>query len=78
MRHAEVLLMSIQEDPSFPAAYRSLAACYAHMGRLDEAREIVHGCGHHLRRVLAYTYSETRSTVNCSSRACAWRLARQT
>jgi adenylate cyclase len=34
-------LLAIQEDPSYPAPYRSLAACYAHMGRLDEAREIV-------------------------------------
>jgi len=35
------LLLAIQDDPNFPAPYRSLAACYAHMGRLDEAREIV-------------------------------------
>jgi adenylate cyclase len=35
------LLLAIQEDPSFPAPYRYLAACYAHMGRLDDAREIV-------------------------------------
>jgi adenylate cyclase len=35
------LQLAIQEDPSFPPAYRFLAACYAHMGRLDEAREIV-------------------------------------
>jgi adenylate cyclase len=35
------LLLAIQEDPSLPLPYRSLAACYAHMGRLDEAREIV-------------------------------------
>jgi TolB-like protein/class 3 adenylate cyclase len=35
------LLLAIQEDPSFPLPYRNLAACYAHMGRLDEAREIV-------------------------------------
>ena len=37
------LLLAIQEDPSFPNPYRYLAACYAHMGRLDEAREIVAG-----------------------------------
>jgi adenylate cyclase len=36
-----VLLLAIQEDPSFPGPYRTLAACYAHMGRLDEAREVV-------------------------------------
>jgi len=35
------LLLAIQEDPSFPAPYRYLAACYAHMGRLAEARAIV-------------------------------------
>jgi TolB-like protein/class 3 adenylate cyclase len=35
------LLLGIQEDPSFPIAYHILAACYAHMGRLDEARAIV-------------------------------------
>jgi Flp pilus assembly protein TadD len=35
------LLLAIQEDPSCPGPYRSLAACYAHMGRLDDAREIV-------------------------------------
>jgi adenylate cyclase len=35
------LLLAIQDGPSFPLAYRWLAACYAHMGRLDEARAIV-------------------------------------
>jgi adenylate cyclase len=35
------LLLAIQDDPSFPQPYRTLAACYAHMGRLDDAREIV-------------------------------------
>jgi TolB-like protein/Tfp pilus assembly protein PilF len=35
------LLLAIQEDPSFPPAYRWLAAYYAHMGRRDDAREIV-------------------------------------
>jgi TolB-like protein/class 3 adenylate cyclase len=35
------LLLAIQEDPSYPGPYRVLAACYAHMGRLDEAREII-------------------------------------
>jgi adenylate cyclase len=38
---APKLLVAIQDDPSNPHAYRFLAACYAHMGRLDEAREIV-------------------------------------
>jgi adenylate cyclase len=35
------LLLAIQDDPSFPQPHRVLAACYAHMGRLDEARAIV-------------------------------------
>jgi adenylate cyclase len=35
------LLLAIQEDPSFPDPYRYLAACYAYMGRLDDAREVV-------------------------------------
>jgi Flp pilus assembly protein TadD len=38
---AAKLLLAIQDDPSSPAARRNLAACYAHMGRLDEAREVV-------------------------------------
>jgi adenylate cyclase len=35
------LLLAIQEDPSGPQWYRHLAVCYAHMGRLDEAREVI-------------------------------------
>jgi adenylate cyclase len=42
------LLLAIQEDPNFPGPYRHLAACYAHMGLLEEAREI-------LRRLRAIT-----------------------
>jgi TolB-like protein/class 3 adenylate cyclase len=38
---AEKLLLSIQDNPGSPLAYRVLASCYAHMGRLDEARAIV-------------------------------------
>jgi adenylate cyclase len=38
---APELLLAIQEDPSNPNPYRALAACYAHMGRLDDAREVV-------------------------------------
>lgn len=32
------LLLAIQDDPDFPQPHRFLAACYAHLGRLDEAR----------------------------------------
>jgi adenylate cyclase len=35
------LILAIQEDPSAPAAYRLLAACYAHTGKLNEARAVV-------------------------------------
>jgi TolB-like protein/class 3 adenylate cyclase len=38
---AAKLLLSIQDHARFPHSYRLLAACYAHMGRLEEAREIV-------------------------------------
>ena len=35
------LLLAIQENPGSPATYRILVACYAHMGRLAEARGAV-------------------------------------
>ena len=35
------LLLAIEEAPSNPHPYRFLAACYAQIGRLDDAREIV-------------------------------------
>jgi len=38
---AAKLLLAIQDQPGYPHSYRGLAACYAHMGRLDEARAIV-------------------------------------
>jgi adenylate cyclase len=38
---ASKLLLSVQENPGYPHSYRVLAACYAQMGRLDEARAIV-------------------------------------
>jgi TolB-like protein/class 3 adenylate cyclase/Flp pilus assembly protein TadD len=38
---AAKLLLAIQDYPGFPPSYRALAACYAHIGRLDEARAIV-------------------------------------
>jgi adenylate cyclase len=38
---ASKLLLSIQENPGYPHSYRVLAACYVHMGRLDEARTII-------------------------------------
>ena len=38
---APKLRLAIQENPTFAQPYRVLAACYAHMSRLEEAREIV-------------------------------------
>jgi len=38
---ASQLLASFQDHPGYPQPYRFLAACYAHMGRLDEARAVV-------------------------------------
>jgi TolB-like protein len=35
------LLLALQEDPSFPHPYRFLAACYAHLGRHDDACLVV-------------------------------------
>ena len=35
------LRLAIQQDEGLPAPYQFLAACYAHMGRMDDAREIV-------------------------------------
>ena len=38
---ASRLLLAVQDNPGHPGTYRCLAACYAHMGRLDEAHDIV-------------------------------------
>jgi TolB-like protein/class 3 adenylate cyclase len=35
------LQLGIQEDPTFLEPYRYLAACYAQMGRLDEAQDVI-------------------------------------
>ena len=35
------LLLSIQEDPTHPAPYLYLAACYAHMGRVGDAKDVI-------------------------------------
>jgi adenylate cyclase len=42
------LRISLEEVPAFAPTYRTLAACLAHMGRLDEARSI-------LKRLVALT-----------------------
>jgi TolB-like protein len=38
---AAKLLLAIQDNPGAPGSYGFLAACYAHLGRLDDARAIV-------------------------------------
>ena len=38
---AAKLLLAIQDDPGFSMPYGFLAACYAHMGRIEEARAMV-------------------------------------
>jgi TolB-like protein/Tfp pilus assembly protein PilF len=37
----ENLSSVVRQIPAFPATYRLLAACYAHLGRLDEARAAI-------------------------------------
>jgi adenylate cyclase len=38
---ALAMLAALEQAPGPPVAYQLLAACYAHMGRLDAAREIL-------------------------------------
>jgi adenylate cyclase len=38
---AATLEASLHEVPSYPTTARFLAACYAHMGRFDEAKELI-------------------------------------
>jgi len=40
-RAAEMLLLSLEENPSWAPCYRFLASCYAHLGRPDDARNLV-------------------------------------
>jgi adenylate cyclase len=38
---AEKLALSVRAYSGWPPPYRALAACYAHLGRLDEARVVI-------------------------------------
>jgi len=58
------LLLAIQEDPSLPQPYRFLAACYAHMGRLDDAREIAA----RLRAITSVVIPDTSNLRNAEHR----------
>jgi hypothetical protein len=37
----QTLLLAIQDDASYAQPYRYLAACYAHMDRPDDARDVI-------------------------------------
>jgi pentatricopeptide repeat protein len=76
---AAMLLRSVREHPGWAPTYRLLAACYAHMGRLDDAREVV-------KRLRAITpvvvpsgtqFLRNTSTASYSCRACVWLLAKR-
>jgi TolB-like protein/class 3 adenylate cyclase len=58
------LLLAIQEDPSNPEPYRYLAACYGHMGRIDDAGEIVE----RLRAITEVVIPDTRYLRNAEHR----------
>ena len=54
---ASFLQIGLQENPSYPLANRFLASCYVHLGRIDEAREVV-------ARLRAITPAIMPTTVN--------------
>jgi adenylate cyclase len=58
------LLLAIQDEPNFPYPYRTLAACYAHMGRLQEAREVVA----RLRAITSVVIPDASDTRNAKHR----------
>ena len=58
------LLLAIQEDPSNPQPHRYLASCYAHMGRLDDARAIVD----RLRAITSIVIPDTSNLRNAEHR----------
>ena len=68
---AAKLLASLERAPArFPVTYRVLAACYAHMGKLDEAREIVERLPrHHALRGAERAHSTYRETGGPTSDA---------
>jgi hypothetical protein len=72
------LLLAIQDDPGRPIAYRFLAASYAHMGRLDDARGVVERL-----RTSPLPYCRSLScrlhlkVASCSCPVCGWRWARR-
>jgi TolB-like protein len=70
------LSLAMQEDPSFSEPCRFLAACYAHMGRLAEAQEIIT----RLRAVNAVVIPDASHLRNAEHRELflsGWRAARR-
>ena len=40
-----MFLLSVEQSPNWAPGHRFLASCYAHMGRLDEAHDIINTLG---------------------------------
>jgi Flp pilus assembly protein TadD len=68
-------LLAIQEDPNFPFPYHYLAACYAQMGRLDDAREVVARLGASAP-VVVPSADSIRNPEQRELLLAGWRLAR--
>lgn len=51
------LRLALRENPAYPLANRFLASCYIHLGRMDEARQVV-------ARLRAITPAVVRKTTN--------------
>ena len=68
------LLVAVQEDPTFPHPYRTLAACYAHMGRLEEANAIIARLGA-VSPVVIPTYLPLRNSEHLELVLSGLRLA---
>jgi tetratricopeptide (TPR) repeat protein len=72
------LLLALEENPTHPSPHRFLAACYASMGRFDDAREIV-GRLRAIPQVVIPDFSFLRNPEHrdfCCL-VCAWRPARR-
>ena len=69
------LLLAIQEDPA-PHGYRALAVCYAHMGQMDEAREVVAQLrSRNAAAAVMHEYGFLRMPEHRELMVSGWRLA---
>jgi hypothetical protein len=77
LKAASKLILAIQDHPGFPPSYRTLAACYAHMGRLDEARAIVARlrviAPLHVSTDLPFRKPEDRGVIHVGPAVGCWR-----